>query len=216
MRDPIVRMYETEQQARSAVHKLKAEGFPDEQIFLVTPQSGGTAEAIAAAIMAGFVLRSHAKVYAQGIQAGRSLVVVRASFGYTQDAIDILESFKPVDSGLRPSRDESSVAWDEAAPISSAFRLPVLLKSSPAPLSRVFGMPPLSKGRTGWLAAMFGELTSPRFAFSSLFGMPLLSGNAAPLSSLFGMKTVTASSGPWQKSFGLPLLTRGGRRFLYR
>lgn len=216
MRDPIVRMYETEQQARNAARKLKDEGFPEDQIFLVTPQSGGTAEAIAAAIMAGFVLRSHAKVYAQGIQAGRSLVVVRAAFGYTQDAIDILDSFGPVDTGLRlPSRD-SSIAWDEAAPISSAFRLPVLLRNSPAPLSRTFGMPPLSRGRTGWLAAMFGELTGPRFAFSALLGMPLLSRNAAPLSSLFGLKTVSASSGPWQKSFGLPILTRGGRRFLYR
>ena len=93
MRDPIVRMYETEQQARDAVQKLQAEGFPEDQIFLVTPQSGGTVEAIAAAIMAGFVLRSHAKVYAEGIQKGRSLVVVRASFGHSQDAIDILNSF---------------------------------------------------------------------------------------------------------------------------
>jgi hypothetical protein len=209
MRDPIVRMYEAEQQARGAVQKLKDEGFPEDQIFLVTPQSGGSAEAIAAAIMAGFVLRSHAKVYAEGIQRGRSLVVVRASFGHSQDAIDILNSFGPVDTGLRLPR-EPSIAWDEAAPISSALRIPVLIRNSPAPISRMFGMPPLSKGRTGWLAAIFGELTSPNFAFSSVVGMPLLSRNPAPLSSLFGLKTVTASSGPWKTSFGLPLLT--GRR----
>ena len=215
MRDPIVRMYETEQQARSAVQKLQDEGFPEDQVFLVTPQSGGTVEAIAAAIMAGFVLRSHAKVYAEGIQKGRSLVVVRASFGHSQDAIDILNSFGPLDTGLKLPK-EPSMAWDEAAPISSAFRIPVLLKNSPAPLSRTFGMPPLSKGRTGWLAAMFGEIGNPHFAFSSLFGMGLLSRNAAPLSSMFGMKTVSASSGPWQKSFGLPILTQGRRRFLYR
>jgi hypothetical protein len=204
-------MYETEQQARSAVQKLKDDGFPEDQLFLVTPQSGGTAEAIAAAIMAGFVLRSHAKIYAEGIQRGRSLVVVRASFGHSQDAIDILESFGPVDSGLRLPR-EPAVAWDEAAPISSAFRIPVLLRNSPAPVSRMFGMPPLSRGRTTWLAAMFGELGNPHFAFSSLFGLGLLSRNAAPLSSLFGMKTVSASAGPWQTSFGLPLLTKGRRR----
>lgn len=215
MRDPIVRMYATEQQARDAVRKLQHEGFPDDQIFLVTPASGGTAEAIAAAIMAGFVLRSHARIYAQGIQAGRSLVVVRASFGHTQDAIDVLNSFGPVDTGLSLPK-EPSVAWDEAAPVSSAFRLPVLLRNSPAPLSRTFGWPPLSKGRTSWLAAMFGEIGNPHFALSSLLGMGLLSRNPAPLSSIFGMKTVTASAGPWQKSFGLPILTRGRRRFLYR
>lgn len=210
MRDPIVRMYEAEQQARDAVQKLKDEGFPEDQIFLVTPQSGGTAEAIAAAIMAGFVLRSHAKVYAEGIQRGRSLVVVRASFGHSQDAIDILNSFGPVDTGLRLPK-EPSIAWDEAAPISSAFRIPVLIRNSPAPISRMFGMPPLSRGRTGWLSALFGELTSPNYALSSVFGMPLLSRNPAPLSSLFGLKTVTSSSGPWKTSFGLPLLI-GSRR----
>jgi hypothetical protein len=202
-------MYETEQQARGAVQKLKDEGFPEDQIFLVTPQSGSTAEAIAAAIMAGFVLRSHAKVYAEGIQRGRSLVVVRASFGHSQDAIDILNSFGPVDSGLRLPR-EPSIAWDEAAPLSSALRIPVLIRNSPAPISRTFGMPPLSKGRTSWLTALFGELTRPDWAFSSVLGLPLLSRNPAPLSSLFGLKTVTASSGPWKTSFGLPLLI-GGR-----
>ncbi len=209
MRDPIVRMYEAEQQARDAVQKLKDEGFPEDQIFLVTPQSGSSAEAIAAAIMAGFVLRSHAKIYAEGIQRGRSLVVVRAAFGHSQDAIDILSSFGPVDTGLRLPK-EPSIAWDEAAPISSALRIPVLIRNSPAPVSRTFGMPPLSRGRTGWLAAIFGELTSPNYAFSSVFGMPLLSRNPAPLSTLFGLKTVTSSSGPWKTSFGLPLLT--GRR----
>ncbi|MCU0975098.1 MAG: general stress protein [Steroidobacteraceae bacterium] len=205
MRDPIVRMYEAEQQARDAVQKLKDEGFPEDQIFLVTPRSGNTAEAIAAAIMAGFVLRSHARIYAEGIQRGRSLVVVRASFGHSQDAIDILNGFGPVDTGLRLPK-EPSIAWDEAAPLSSAFRLPVLIRNSPAPMSRTFGMPPLSKGRTGWLTALFGELTKPDYAFSSVFGMSLLSRNPAPLSSLFGLKTVTSSSGPWKTSFGLPLL----------
>lgn len=215
MSDPIVRMYESEKQARDAVAKLQAEGFPEDQIFLVTPQSGGTVEAIAAAIMAGFVLRSHAKVYAEGVQKGRSLVVVRAAFGHAQEAIDILNSFGPVDTGLDLPK-EPSIAWDEAAPLSSALRLPVLLRNSPAPLSRTFGMPPLSKGRTGWLAAMFGELVNPHFALSSLLGLGLLSRNPAPLSSLFGLKTVSASSGPWQKSLGLPILIQGRRRFLYR
>ena len=214
MLEPIVRMYATEQQARDAVRRLKDEGFPEDTIFLVTPQSGGTTEAIAAAVMAGYVLRSHARVYAEGIQGGRSLVVVRAGFGLAQDAIDILDGFGPVDAGLRRS-GEPSIGWDEAAPLSSAFRLPVLIRRSPTPVSRTFGMPPLSRGRTGWLSALFGELTRHDYAFSAGFGLPLTSRNAAPLSSLFGLKTVTASSGPWQKSLGLPLLTRGRRRFLY-
>jgi hypothetical protein len=214
MRDPIVRMYETEAQAREAVQKLKDEGFTEDSVFLVTPRSGGEAgspDAIAAAIMAGFVLRSHAKVYARDIQRGRSLVVVRAPFGYGQLATDLMASCGPVDTGLRLPQ-EPSIAWDEAAPISSAFALPVLWRRQPAPFSAFLGLSPLARGRS-FLSPMFGELGSSKFSLSSVFGLGLLSRNGAPLSSLLGLKTRSGKTGAKTGSFGLPLLVRNPAPF---
>ncbi len=208
MKESIVRMYETEQQARDAVRALKDEGFPEEMIFLVTPGSGSSADAIASAIMAGYVLRGYARLYAESVQRGRSLVVVRASFGYGQAAIDTMNRFRPVDTGV-PAAAEPSVAWDEKAPLSSALGLPVLMRKNPAPLSRIIGLPPLSSGRSV-LSPMFGELASSKWSLSSLFGLGLLSRNPAPLSSLFGMKTVSSRRGPMKSRIGFPLLTRRG------
>jgi hypothetical protein len=211
MRDPIVRMYETEQQASDAVRKLRNAGFPDDTIFLVTPRAGGadgSSEAISAAIMAGYVLRSHARVYAEGVRRGRSLVVVHAPFGHGRLATDIVDSCVPVDSGLNLPR-EPVHAWDEKTPLSSALALPVLWRNRPTPFSDFWGLPTLSQGRTTFLSTLFGELVSPNFTFSSLLGLRLLSDNATPLSSRLGLKTLSSKKGPWTTSFGLPLLTKG-------
>ncbi len=206
MTDPIVRMYETEQQARDAVSELREEGFPEDRIFLVTPGAGideGPSEAISRAIMAGHVLRSHAQVYAQGIQGGRSLVVVHAPFGSGVLATRTMDSFGPVDTGIRlPER--RSPAWDEAAPLSSALQLRSILRDRPAPFSATVSLPTLSRGRS-FLSSLFRELARSDFA---LFGRSELSPNPAPLSSLFGLKTVSESEGPRRSSFGLPLLSQ--------
>lgn len=227
MTDPIVRMYETEQQAHDTATRLREEGFPEDGIFLVVPESGsdgGSSEALASAFMAGHVLRSHADIYAQGLKGGRSLVAARAPFGFGQLATQIMDSFGPVDLGLRPPQ-RSSMGWDEAAPLSSALQLRVLRHRQPAPFSELLGLPVLSRGRS-FLSNLFGELASPKPSlfghdaliqkaapFSSLFGLGLLSRNPAPLSSLFGLQTVYASAGPWTSSFGLPLLSRAPAPF---
>jgi hypothetical protein len=206
MKDPVVRMFPTESAARGAADKLRERGFPDDTIHVVTPPAGDAAsvEAIAAAIMAGFVLRSRAKVLAEGVRAGRSLVIVDAPFGRSGLAIDIMRPFGPVDSGLKPD-DEPVATWDERTPLSSALWMPVLWRNKPAPLSSFFGMSTLSKGTT-WLTALFPALTRSNW---SLFG-PGLSArrNPSPLSSLVGLKTLSSSKGPWRTSFGLPLLSR--------
>jgi hypothetical protein len=211
MRDPIVRMYETEQQASDAVRKLSNAGFPDDTIFLVTPRAGGadgSSEAISTAIMAGYVLRSHARVYAEGVKHGRSLVVIHAPFGHGALATHIVDSCGPVDSGLRLPQ-EPVHSWDEKTPLSSALALPVLWRNQPAPFSAFWGLPTLSRGRSMFFSTLFGELVSSKFTFSALLGLGLLSQNAAPLSSRLGLKTLSGKQGAWTTSFGLPLLTKG-------
>jgi len=228
---PIVRMYETEKQARDAVSNLKQEGFPEDCIFLVTPgvdgggesakpapgeavpeeptgaeaasRGGGSRQTTAMAIMAGHVLRSDAKVYAEGIESGRSLVAVSAPFGYGLLATRVLDSFGPVDTGIQlPER--RSLAWDEAAPLSSALQLRTVLRNRPAPFSSVVGLPTTASGLSA-LASLFGGLASSDFA---LFGRSALSENPAPLSSMFGLRTISKRTGPLVSRFGLPLLSQ--------
>jgi hypothetical protein len=207
MTNPIVRMYETEEQARGAVDKLREEGFPEDRIFLVTPAAGGeegSAEAIANAIMAGYILRSHAKVYAQGIVAGRSLALIHPPFGYGMLATQILDSYGPMDSGLEVP-PKPLPKWDEAAPLSSAILAPTVIRNAPAPFSAMLGLSPLKTGRSVF-SSIFGELASPNYA---VFGASRLSHQAAPLSSMFGLKILSTQPGgaAWTRSLGLPMLS---------
>ena len=208
MRYPIVRMYETEKQARNAVSKLKEEGFSEDTIFLVTPSSGRGAtssQALSTALMAGFMLRGDAQAHAEAVKQGRSLVLMLPPFGQGQLAQGILDDYGPIKTVVeRPAADGVPVAWDEAMPLSSALKLRVLLRNRPAPFSALLGMSTLSQGRS------FGsrrELTSPHFTASSLLGLGLLSRRPAPLSSLFGLKTIAVRKGSRQTSLGLPLLS---------
>lgn len=221
MTDPIVRVYEDEQQARRAAGRLREEGFRPDEIFLVTPVSPPpvtpTSEApvpgeelappprvVSDAFLAGQCLGKQARRYAAHVEDGRSLVAIRPPLGYAQLAMNILEAYGPLETEPpRPQR--SSVAWDEAAPLSSALQLTTIKRHQPAPFSGLLGLTLLSTGGRSAFSRMFGELTTPDFA---LFGRPRLVHEAAPLSSLFHLKTISRSKGPWRSSLGLPLLSR--------
>jgi len=205
---PIVRMYASETQARAAADKLRNNDYSDDRIHVVSAQEGSR-DAIAAAVMAGYVLRSHARVYAEGIAQGRSLVVVHVQYGGGVKASEILDEFDPVDTGLRLP-PEDGPTWDEAAPLSSALMMPVLCKN-PEPMSTIIGIPTLCKANANYLGKIFGPLLPSRnWSLSSLLGMPLLSKAAAPLSAAIGMRTLSANAAPLSAMLGLPLLT--GRR----
>ena len=205
---PIVRMYASATQAKAAADKLRENDFSDDRIHVVSAQEGSR-DAIASAVMAGYVLRAHAKVYADGIAQGRSLVVVHVQYGGGLKAISILDAFEPVDTGLRLP-PEGGPTWDDAAPLSSALMMPVLSRN-PEPLSTIIGLPTLCKANANYLGKLFGPLlTNARWSFSALLGMPLLSAAAAPLSAMLGMRTLSANPAPLSSMLGMPLLT--GRR----
>jgi hypothetical protein len=195
-------MYETDQQARDAVGKLRGEGFPKDTIFLVTPAPKSdeeTAEPLSMAIKAGFVPQRDARVYSELLGQGRSLVAVRAPFGQARLATAILDGSGPVDTGIRPP-EKRSVAWETGAPFSSSLLLPTLSRRKPDAFSMSFGLPTLSSGPT-----TRAKLADPQLA---LFGQPSLSRNPSPLSSMFHIKTISGKSGPsWRSSFGLPMLS---------
>jgi len=208
MPNPIVRIYETEQQAREAVRRLAEDGYPEGSIYLVTPSTGGAeapagagADTLAAALKAGSLMTETAGIYAERVERGRSLVVVPAAFGYGRRAAEIMEEVGPVDTDIRLPEDPYDFTL--GTPFSSTVCLPVLARNRPAPLSGLIGLTPLVRGRT-----TFGTLTNPHYMFSSLVGLKVLGGKAAPFSSLFGIKLLTTRKRPWNASFGLPLLSR--------
>lgn len=203
MREPIVRMFMSASQARNAAAALHAADFAPGRVHLVTaPQAteNQSLDDITASVMAGYVLRSRAKVYAALIAEGRSLVVVHAPFGSAGLAIRTLEAFGPTESGWEPPAAPSR-AWDEAAPLSSALAMPVRL-NRPTPLSDMLYLPALRKSRPGFL----GDLYPHTLTMSDIVGLPLLSAVAAPLSGLLGLKLLKKGAAPLSSMLGLKLL----------
>lgn len=192
MTQTIVRMYGSHDNAMSAVNELKRNRFEDNEIHVVSAEGahGGEGDGIVEAIMKAYVLKSQAKVYAEGVRRGGTLVVVHAPFGSALEATEILDSHSPIDSGV-PDTDHDRLTWDEAAPLSSTFQWP-LLSSDSTPFSSFWNLPSLSRGRV-FPALNLPETTSPDASLSGAIGMPLLS-RSAPLS--FGLPLLTKSSAP--------------------
>ncbi len=181
-----VRMYATAAEATHAFSLLEARGLTreDNKINLVTPASAGTPEGIVAAITTGLVLRAHARIYAQGIAHGRSLVSLVAPFGAGRMYEELLDALHPVDSGVAEERD--ALVWEDAAPFSSAFGFPVLSRPNPYMFMGLSAI--LRSGRTTSAALGIGELASHDLA---VFGTPRLSRNPAPFSGLFRLPLKT-------------------------
>jgi hypothetical protein len=200
MTTPIVRMYETEKQARDAVRKLRGEGFRRNTILLVTPSPKGEAESIesfSSSDMASELPPGHAEVHAGGVRQGRSLVAIRAPFGQGGLAKEILCSCNPAESGPGvPERP--SIAWEVGAPLSSGFRLPILWADQPEPFSRLIGRPTLTQGRT--FEARYPALKESSWTFSARLGLPVLSRSQRGRASLSGK-----AGDSWKRSFGLPM-----------
>lgn len=190
----ITRLYANREAAAAAAKELKDEGFDD--VRVVNPpgaNADGTMpsqDVVAAWITEGNVLLSDAKIYADCVLKGHSLVTVHAGFGTGVTATDILESHGPIPSPL--PAPEPFTYWDEATPMSSALALPVLC-DDPTPGSKVLGMSPL---------------TDPNFSLSSMLGMPLLSNGGDPGEGRWGFKFLSDNPTPLSSMFGLPVLKR--------
>lgn len=198
MSQMIGRMYSSPERAAQAVEALRDNEIRNfEDVFTISGTAGAgptprSADAIMADLLAAYVVKSQARVYAQGIQQGGTLVVVHASFGTAVVAIDIMESFGPIDSGI-VEFSEPLRPWDEATPISCALQLPVLLPDNYT-FARFWNVPPLSK-KPATTFSFFGlpEVSASRGPFGGTFGMKLLSNKAAPLSSMLGLPALLQS-----------------------
>ena len=192
---PIVRLYASVEQARSAIAALKRWGFEDEIINFVTasstpppdaPASAASDDPVLSSIMAAYVLKAHARVYAQEVRSGRALVSIKAPFGTGGYAEELLDGCGPVASAV-DTRGEPLPPWDDSAPFSSAFNLPTVIRAS-APFS-AFWVLPTATARGGTVGAALG-LPEVSSSHSFVFGTPAVSNSPSPLSSMLKLPTL--------------------------
>jgi len=198
MSQTINRVYDSLGRANGAAHELRTNRFDrfDEMHVVSRPGEGDatSVDAIVAALMKACVLKVHARVFAEGIRRGGTLVRVHAHFGTADAAPGILERHGPIDSRV-PDVSERLPAGDEAAPCSSLLHMPVLLADS-ASFSRLWNVPPLLKsGATTSSALGLPEATVSRGPFAGTFGLPPISNKATPLSSMLGLPVLMNARG---------------------
>lgn len=218
MTQTISRMFANKTDADAAVQDLAKHGFGPDEIFVVRPpttaintpaaENQGVVDEIADKIARGAVLKTQAVRYAKRVAEGGCLVTVHAPFGSGFKATVLLDRHHPVESGV-PARVYPRAKYEEAAPFSSALRLPVL-SAEPTPFGAVLGLPsvllPDGAVLSAWLR--YSMVFESPALLSKLLGLPVLTAIGSPTSSVLGLPAVTAKGAP--TSLGLPLLTARG------
>ncbi|MFK7994787.1 MAG: hypothetical protein AB8B87_11660 [Granulosicoccus sp.] len=203
---PIGQAYASESDALEAIDALKANGFVEEDITIVTPsmiesansdmlspgekEGVDSTEMLAQVIMsvheASNVPSSHAMVYAGSIQQGHTLVLVTAPFGKALLATDTLNNGKQIDVGQMPELEYHT--WLQPAPLSALLNIRVL------------------SHRRSWMSRTFAELKEPGyFPTEGLMG-GLLKENPTPLSSSAGFEVLKENPTPLSSRLGWSLL----------
>lgn len=182
---PIVRMFDSVEKAAAAADKLRNAGYGDDLISVVSVAASGSTEGLKKALMAAFVLTSDAGVHARLAGANQAFVVVRAPFGASVDAIDLLNAAGPV-STTDPTEVSDGPLWDDAAPFSSAIHMPVLAKWRPA--------------------GGAGTLVDSRWSLFGALGLPELSASPTPTTEGMGMSLLSSNATPFSSLLKLPLL----------
>ena len=183
MSHPICRLYGNAEAAAYAAAALRAEDF--EHVFEVSPGDAVGEDGLVEAIAACYVPKADARILAKGVARGGSLVVGHAPFGTALLVAAILDDFGPIPSGLEKAPEPLHV-WDEAAPLSSALMLPVLLPSDES-FSRFWSLPAIIR-RKFFPGVIFGKLLVDHGrSFSPFLGMPSVIGSDAFFSRLIGL-----------------------------
>ena len=187
MSTTIPRIYETYGSALDAMNELKTKGFRKDEISLISNASNredGPVEDIAAEIAKAGIPAGDVAAFASFVDAGKSLLVVRAVWGAAVKAIGVVDRHGPTETGVgRPEYYASNMndpsifsstfglamLWNDPAPLSRFWNLP-LLSSDPTPFSSMFTLPTL------WNGFLFGipKLLSSGTIFSDELRIPVL------------------------------------------
>jgi hypothetical protein len=204
-----IRIYDTPQNAKGAVTKLKKSHVNDSQIAVVSADGKAPAD-IAAAIAAAGIPAANTKALAESVAKGGTMVAVCPLFGRAYEAAEILDSFSPTEAcelatGMQPE------AGGDAGPgqsLSAAAGWDLLL-SNPTPLSTAMGWKLLSNDKFP-AAKWFGwaMLSKSKFPASSAFSWKLLSDSKTPLSTKYGWSLLSKDATPLSDKLGLPVLSK--------
>lgn len=197
---PNVRIYDSEEAARGAAAKLADAGFGTQRVLLASELVGQEAAAVRSAVRDGVLPGSQASHCIRSLAQGRSLVTVVAPFGYSLEAIEIMEKNGAVDVDKMPGHVPSG----DPSPLSDAMGIPTLIEfnsmteltTSTWSLSGVFGLPLLTRNQRGK-----ARLSNPKRPRKSSMGMPLLTRNQR------GKAKLTTPKRPWNWGMGFPLLS---------
>jgi hypothetical protein len=194
MTQTISRMYASLADAKKAAAELKDNLYQD--VYVVGREADPAAppashDSIVSELMKGHVLKAAAQIYAKGISRGGALVTVHAPFGTAKQAMEIMDSHNPIDSGVADPT-EPPYSWDDATPISSLFQMPLLTKTQ-LPFESFWNV---------------SSLTSKASPFSSMLGMPLLTSGPGLMSGSMGMPLLSKSATPFSSMLRMPTLTK--------
>lgn len=178
----ITRLYANHDKARAVVDALKAKGYKDKDIDLISlaDGSGIPASKLMDAFRKACVPASSAAIYAEGVRQGEAVVAFRAPVGAFYKAKAIIDRFEAIDAGVKHA--EVHLEATTTPQLRQTRYLPELLKHDQRffdgvfpdiarePRTFVFGRPdlPTSKPKAKLI-------TDNPFVFSSRLGLPLLS-----------------------------------------
>ena len=222
---PVVRLYESPDQAQRALDALRRWGFEPERIAVIagatTPAAGAPAttttttaptrdESIFTALRSASIPHAQAAQYADALRRGYTLVSVRAPFGTGGLVEDMLGSGATLDASHALHRD-TLLPSDVPAPLSDTLGLPTLSERGRT-TSEALGLPTIIRsGRTASEALGLPTLTHPDHY---TLGAPRLSDQAAPLSRMLGLPVLTRRGRTTGEALHLPEVTaRGGFTF---
>ena len=195
----VSRLYATQEQAAQAADLLTSTRFSAADVNLVTPpaEPDPAPGALEDLILKGGVRPADAAAFATAVREGKSLVTGRAAWSLATPAIDILENFEPIESGVGDYEHHVAETWHSASPFSDFLGWPTLIdsKSSSDLLdgdsSSSLGLPTVTRARP------FSALSKSDKAFSALAKsdkpFSQLLDKAAPFSALFGLPVILKS-----------------------
>jgi hypothetical protein len=132
------------------------------------------------------VPKNQAIAYARALEEGLWVVVVEAPFNWGQVATGHLLAAGPI----------------------TPVGVPMVSPRNPSPFSDWLGFPTLSTRGRSYLSRIFPELSNPRFAFSSMLGMKMVSSSRGAYKPVVPAPVLSRSGGSYKPVIPFPMLTR--------
>lgn len=202
----ISRIFCSSTNAAAAVKELGDHRFGENEVFTIESAAGSSRDDLVAQIVQSGIDKADAPAYADKMQGGATLIVVRAPFGSAHKATVPMDRHQPLPAVVAAKPAPQRMAYDKATPVSSMFQWATLM-SDPAPVSRFFRWATsltfsLSRARK------YAELSNNVAPLSKALGWSLLTENAAPLSQKMKWRLLSDEPPPFSRRMNWETLSR--------